>query len=554
MSTALPAEERKSLGAFYTDEAVVRFLVGWGLRAPARSVMDPSCGDGRFLAVAGEQGVGRLVGCDLAAAAIRQTEERLGEGALRAEIYCQDFFSLLPESVAPVDLVVGNPPFIRYQLFNGETRQRGLRAALRAGVKLTKLSSSWAPFVLHALQFLREGGDLAMVIPAEITQTRYGLATLRALLGHFSAVSLLAFESNLFRDAQQETCLLLASGRGGRCGEVRLLPLSSVDDLEALSYAGTGAAIHKAVAVPVDEGKVVRFAEAFLTSAERRTWRQIRRHPEVVSLASLGTVTNGYVSGDNDFFHRTRQAAQEASLPATWLFPVARNSRSLTGGLFFTPEDVAAQEERGVAHHLVVPQNDLFSAEPAVLQRFTAEGERRGTARRFKCRSREPWWKVPGLTQAELLVTYMSGAQPRAAVNRARAFYANSLHGLRLRDGISAELLALALHSSLSLLSMEIEGRSYGGGILKLEPRELDRVLVPWPRIPPTRLHELSSRVDDMLRAGSYEEAVEAVDEEVLIGSLDLPELELRRLRSARRRLLARRTDRSRRRHRVAAG
>ena len=86
---------------------------------------------------------------------------------------------------------------------------------------------------------------------------------------------------------------------------------------------------------------------------------------------------------------------------------------------------------------------------------------------------------MPGLQRANVLVAYMSGAYPRAAVNRAGAYFTNSIHGLRLRDGASPTLLTLALHSSLSLLSLEIEGRSYGGGILKIEPRELDRVLLP---------------------------------------------------------------------------
>ena len=109
---------------------------------------------------------------------------------------------------------------------------------------------------------------------------------------------------------------------------------------------------------------------------------------------------------------------------------------------------------------------------------------------------------MPGLQQADVLVAYMSSAYPRAAVNRANAYFTNSIHGLRLRDGASPTLLTLALHSSLSLLSLEIEGRSYGGGILKIEPRKLDRVLLPWPDLSQARLRLLAEEVDSLLRAG----------------------------------------------------
>ena len=105
----------------------------------------------------------------------------------------RDFFSVTPDVLGPFDLIVGNPPFIRYQSFRGENRRRALEAALRVGVRLTGLTSSWAPFVLHAMQFVAPGGDLAMVVPAEILQTQYGLPTLRALTKHFRSVSLLPF-------------------------------------------------------------------------------------------------------------------------------------------------------------------------------------------------------------------------------------------------------------------------------------------------------------------------------------------------------------------------
>jgi hypothetical protein len=214
-------------------------------------------------------------------------------------------------------------------------------------------------------------------------------------------------------------------------------------------------------------------------------------------------------------------------------------------GLTFGSEDVVGLEAEGAAHHLVLPQEDLFlAADRSILDRFLEEGASRGTPGRLKCRTREPWWRVPGVQTADVLVGYMAGAFPRAAAVRNGAFYTNSLHGVQLRSDIPPEWIALCFYSSLTLLSLEIEGRSYGGGILKVEPRELDRALVPLAQTAPGPWESLVGEVDRLLREGRFEEANGRVDAVVLGDGLGLEEAEIRKLRSARERLMKRRMGR----------
>lgn len=540
-SPGLSAAARKELGAFYTHPEVVRFLLEWGVDGEVGSVMDPSCGDGRFLAVAERLGVARLVGCDVSESALAATREVLAAAEPPAELIRSDFFEIEPSALEAVDLVVGNPPFIRYQRFSGRSRTKALESAMRLGVRLTRLTSSWAPFVLHAMRFLRRGGRLAMVVPAEITQTQYGLRTLRAVLENFSAVRLLAFEQNFFEDAQVETCLLMAAGLGGASRHVQLVPISSIEELQA-----SDGRTEVGVRVPLEREAMSRFAEAYLSTEEREAWRAIRQRRDVRAVAALATVTNGYVTGDNEFFHRTRDQALGMGFPQRWLYPTVRSSKSLKG-LHWDQKGLKALEGKGLPHHLLVPQEDLFMvADRPALERWLGEGEERGTPDRFKCRQRQPWWRVPGVQQADVLVGYMAGAYPRAAVNELGAVYSNSLHGLRLRDGEDPLKLTLGFYSSLSLLSLEVEGRSYGGGILKVEPRELDRVLLPYPEMPAANLTLLAKQVDDDLRRGDYSIAVQRVDRVFLTEAMGLPLDVIARLQSGRQRLLERRTRRSR--------
>jgi adenine-specific DNA-methyltransferase len=534
-----PLTQRKALGSYYTDLLAVDFLVGWGMRLSSGVVMDPACGDGRFLARAADLGAAGLIGCDLDPQATARTGDVLASCGVEHSIFHSDFFSLAPADYRPVDLIVGNPPFVRFQHFAGESRSRALQSALRTGARLSRLTASWAPFLLHALQFLRPGGAMAMVVPAEIAQTSYGITTLQALCSNFARISLLSFCRNWFADAQQETFLLLAEGRGGSCSSAELVPLSTIHDLRhcVLTEESCG------IAISPDPNMILGLA--YLTPEARALWQETVGRPEVVALQQLGDIANGYVSGANDFFHCTRVEAITRGLPEDWLIPAARSIRSLRG-LEYRSQDVANNERDGVAHHLILPRsNELFASDEPALRRFCAEGERQGISGRYKCRSRNPWWQVPGLVVPDVFLPYMIGSIPRSAVNRAHAIYPNSLHGIRLRPGNSAERLAFGLLSTFSLLSMEFEGRSYGGGVLKLEPSEMQRVRVIMSTLSETDFSRVFADADHLLQGHRVSEAVALADRVLLADQLGLNESAREQLAEARRTLLDRRVDRA---------
>jgi hypothetical protein len=122
------------------------------------------------------------------------------------------------------------------------------------------------------------------------------------------------------------------------------------------------------------------------------------------------------------------------------------------------------------------------------------------------------------------------------------------MHGLRLAsDEWSSDAVALAALNSVTLLGAEVQGRSYGGGVLKLEPREAASLPLPkpdvlrklWERLEPER-----DVLDQHLRAGDWMKVVGRVDEVLLRDVLGLEANQLELLvesgRSMRGRRLAR--------------
>jgi hypothetical protein len=203
--------------------------------------------------------------------------------------------------------------------------------------------------------------------------------------------------------------------------------------------------------------------------------------------------------------------------------------------------------DEGARTNLFYPSLDKLST-PA--RRYIDQGEREGVHEAYKCRIRSPWWRVPLLPEADLFLTYMNHDTPRLVANQARVRHLNSVHGVTLKPMLRAlgmKTLPLGMLNSLTLLGAELVGRSYGGGILKLEPREADKLPLPSPEV----LREVAAglrklRLEDRwaLRNGDLLKVVEEVDHVLLEGHLGLSRGDVLILRQARQALFERRARR----------
>ena len=542
-----PASHRKARGAFFTPAAITAYLAGWAIRAPADRVFEPSCGEAGFLLAAGERlrGLGaaperlagQLQGVEIHPASARQAARLLTGQGLRAGIEVGDFFDRAP--AAEFDAVIGNPPYVRYQSFSGEARARAQRAALAAGVRLTGLSSSWAAFCIHASRFLRPEGRLALVLPGELLTVNYAAQVRRFLLRRFARVRLILFDTRVFPGVLEDVVLLLAEGQGGApCFE--LYQAGSPDSLPTPDAPAW--TVHR----PEDGQK---WTPALIAADAFSLYRQIAAGPGFAPMLDWGETWLGAVTGNNAWFSLGREEAARLGLAQQDLRPISPPGSRHLPGLAFDRRAWERLAADGAACFLFHPRDD---SDAAVRRRLDA-GRQRRVHTAYKCRVRSPWWRVPLGAVPDLLLTYMNQDRPRLLTNDARVHILNSVYGVTLRPGLlrlGRELLPLAFLNSLSLLGAEMVGRSYGGGLLKLEPREADILPVPAPallRAAAPLLRAARPAVEEALRAGDAAGAVAQVDGILLTGRLGLSDTEIAALRMARALLSQRRRARGKR-------
>ncbi len=608
--TSVPAAQasaRKARGAFFTPAPVAEFMVRWAVRDPLDRIMDPSCGDAAFLLPAtariaelimavpdsskadanrpsgeyasaenhrptGNPGPADAVvsrsdpaesapspspqewakmsapiatrivhptivhGVDIHEPTAREAEQAIARAGGAAKIIIDDFFNLPPEPV--YDAVIGNPPYIRYQGFRGTARARAQEAALRAGVSLTALASSWAAFVIHASQFLRPGGRMGFVLPAELLSVNYAGPVRRFLFENFGSVELVLFERQIFPDAEADVVLLMADRFGERTDSatIRQVPDAAHldDDVLPLRWA------------PPDP--TAKWTGILVEPDTQALLSRLLSHGTFTPLSYWGDTKLGAVTGGNKYFTLSPSRVRELGLTKRDLVRVSPPGSGHLRGLELSSAGLASLSRSGKSTWLFHPGKPLSRAAAAYVQ----AGHKAGVDQAYKCRVRSPWYTVPLLPIPDLLLTCMNADTPRLTTNSARVHHLNSIHGVYLTGActeLGRELLPLASLNSVTLLSAEITGRSYGGGILKLEPREAGTWMMPSPTLVGERAAELRGVrgfVATKLAQGKLLEAVASVDD-VLFGAEDsLSTTELKAIRVTRENIANRRMRRGR--------
>jgi adenine-specific DNA methylase len=558
-SDRLSASRRKDLGAFYTPPELSDFAVAWAIDDARATALDPGCGDAAFLLSAARRlrslgassaaVAGQLSGVDLNADAIETAATELARsGVPRPTLIHSDFFQVASPPAPPssasssrarsplklVDAVIGNPPYVRYQLFRDESRKAALRAALRAGVLLPELASSWAPYVIHASSFLRPGGRLALVLPGELLHVGYAAAVREFMLRELRDLTIVTFEEKVFPGALEEVIVVLGVKAPGD-GKLRVCRATSLRDLEE----GHEAVLARARVCSPARGE--RWLTALLEQTAASGVKKAIDRARFRTLGDLGRADIGVVTGANDFFVLTESDVAEHKIPASALTPVVSKAAHVPGARFTAEEWTALRRAGSPAYLLVVDEARATGR----VARYLEIGERLGLPDRYKCRTRSPWYRVPYVRKPDLFLTYMAHVAPRLVVNEAGATSTNTVHGIYLADPSLAAPLAAAFLCSATLLSAEMEGRSYGGGVLKLEPREALRVRVPelGPRVV-DRLRAALPSVDALVRGQRVAEASALVDRIVMGEGTRASELD--EIREALVSLRARRLSRAR--------
>jgi adenine-specific DNA methylase len=496
------ASADKVRGGYYTPAAVAQFLARWVGDAGPR-IVEPSCGDGAILR--------ELAKLSSQAHGVELIAHEAAKSREFAPVDAENLFTWLAKTEAGGwDGVAGNPPYIRFGNWAADQRDPALELMRREGLRPYRLTNAWVPFVVASTVLVRDGGRVGLVLPAELLQVGYAAQLRDLLLSRFRQITLLTFERLVFDGILQEVVLF--------CGVVGAGParIRTVHLGDAHALAEVELDVESAPALLHEKEKWTKY---FLDAAAIRLLRTLKGSQAMTRLGSVADVDVGIVTGRNSFFTFTDAQAHELGLMPHCI-PLVSRSGQLTGLVY----DIDSRASDLAARHrtwlLDAPPDPT---DPALVAHIRA-GEAAGVHRGYKCSIRNPWWTTPSLWIPDLFMLRQIHLAPRLTVNAAAATSTDTVHRVRLTSGADSQIdpaaLATVFHNSATFAFAEIMGRSYGGGILELEPREAEELPIP------ALAHasaELARDVDNLLKANEIEKALDVVDRQVLIEGLGLP-------------------------------
>ncbi len=470
----------KLRGGYYTPPALARWLTRWALDAGARSVLEPGCGDGAFLDALAKARPRRQLHVTAIELDVLEASKARRK---HASVHQGDFFAWLDAHDDTFEAVVGNPPYIRYQYLEPEPRAIAERLCERSGVPISKLTNAWVPFVVQSVERLVPGGRLAMVIPAEVMHVHHAEGLRRFLERNARALTVVHIRAMVFEGALQGVVLLLFEKAAK--GEPPCAPAI----VEAESVISLPAALDMERRPLRRPG---RWMWSLLDDAEAALLARASEHTP--SFADLASVDIGIVTGCNEFFVTDRETVAEYGLER-WVLPMLGKSEHVSG-VRYTRADHEANARAGKRVSFVSLGTKTVLT-PG-LKSYLALGEEQALPARYKCRIREPWWAVPYVWRAPVSLLKRCHGYPRLVLNDARAYSTDTAYRIVPEPGVAARDLVGSFLSSLTLLTAELEGRHYGGGVLELVPSEIERLLVA---VKPTSKRDLDA-VDREVRRG----------------------------------------------------
>lgn len=376
------------------------------------------------------------------------------------------------------NLLICNPPYVRHHhMASGEKSRLQLRTQKASGTQMAGLSGLYCYFLGLSQAWLAPGAVSGWLIPSEFMDVNYGQAVKRYLLERVTLLHIHRFDPNdaQFADALVSSAVVWFRNEQPTAGHAVNFTFGGTMAEPKISKMVPTAALAK-------EAKWSRFPAS-----------DVRTKSTLPTISDFFKIRRGIATGDNNFFILSAENIEARNLPPECFRPILPS-----------PRYVKADEVEADAQGLPLLERRLFLLDPGLseaeierlypaLAAYLEEGKSRGLHQRYLCSHRTPWYGQESRLPAPIVCTYMgrgdtkSGRPFRFILNQSNATVANVYLAM-----YPTPILACALAKNPTIIRhvWEVlnsitpeqllgEGRVYGGGLHKLEPKELANVPVP---------------------------------------------------------------------------
>lgn len=477
-------EERNIMGQFSTPIVLANALLNYAAKIfPKHSIvrfLDPAFGTGSFFSALNNA----FKSTRVEAAVGFEIDNHYGEPAKKLwantvlDFKLDDFTCAIPPNIEKekYNLIICNPPYVRHHHINGEKFRLQSKAEIAANMKLSGLAGLYCYFLALSHQWMKKNAIAGWLIPSEFMDVNYGKAVKEYLLNEVTLLHIHRFNPSdvQFNDALVSSAIVWFKNKKTNANyKVRFTYGGDLDNPAHVKEIDSQ--------VLADERKWTRFP---LSSK--------RVSNNAAKLSDYFIVKRGIATGDNGFFILPLSKINEMKLPLSQFRPILPSPRYLDK--IIINADSSGNPE--ITKQLFVLDckleiDEIRDKYPA-LYTYLQYGIKIGVSERYLCKHRKLWYAQENRPESIFYCTYIGrsdkkGKKPfRFILNRSKAIVANSYLILYPKSNLEAEISdrpnkaikLLEILNEITEKEMIDEGRVYGGGMHKLEPKELSNVPV----------------------------------------------------------------------------
>ena len=461
-------DSRNANGQFSTPnplaKAIVRECFKQFSPGELKTVLEPACGSGSFISALLQETDTDLciVGVDMDPAYLNIAKKCYGE---YASLIMADYLSWMPDIT--FDLLVTNPPYVRHHLISADVKKAFQDKCKSLGINFSGLSDLYCYFIIKAMNDLSTNGLAAWLIPEEFLTVNYGQSIKRFLLESYSIprIHVFASEDVKFDDALVSSCVLWVRKQQSDENTVTLFTYGP--DIE-----------HPEREVSTTKKQLM----------DSKKWGAFETESGQYKFKDLFQIKRGIATGANDFFIIDANTATLFNLPKDFLKPILPSARYVKTDHIKSNQD--GEPSNTPFLYLIDCEKDetVVQIEHPELWEYLQSGIHLKTDS-YICKNRKVWYWQDKREAPLFVVTYMGrgkvDASPfRFILNESKAIANNSflmLYPTPLLAGMldNRKITKEALLNILNAIPKERlvnGGRKYGGGLKKIEPKELGEI------------------------------------------------------------------------------
>jgi len=493
------ASDRNRLGQFATPNPlavdITRYVAKLVGRKCGIRFADPAIGSGSFYSAAlsefGKERMKSAVGVEIDSAFCDAARDLWGKAGL--QVLRGDFTRVVANGSrpSPPNIILANPPYVRHHHLEREDKER-LQSLVyeMAGIEVNGLAGLYVYFLLLATAWMEDGGYAAWLIPSEFMDVNYGAALKHYLTDKVTLIRAHRFDPDevQFGDALVSSAVLV----------FRKSPPPSGHAVEC-TFGGTLTEPNAVDSIPLEQLRESRKWTVY--PSHEKNDRHTLSDGNGPTLADFFRIQRGIATGCNKFFVLDRREAERRRLPQRYLRPILPSPRHLLETVIDADDDGYPLIDRQLCViDCDLPETALASRHPALWE-YLQSADDLGIKDGYLVGKRTPWYKQERREPAPFLCTYMGRGSDekrpfRFIWNRSEAIGTNLYLMLYPQPGLGAMLrrypgrVSEVFEMLCQITGHELrgEGRVYGGGLHKIEPRELGRIsataiVQAWPEL-----------------------------------------------------------------------